>query len=871
MNTDDWFHEFDGDHMFPGNCNGCFCKQGCPLEAKFRSLKHDCYCPSGTFCADKGSGECDKNDERKFLPDCPDCACVETCETRGAETVSKGFCKCNRAPCIGSDCDNRLVKGEEGSGGSFGDSYFPQSCKECRCYTRTPEKWEKCVGVDHIYDHKWGWPQCDCVRENDRCIEDDSCPISDNCQVRRPDCVVVTAGDPCGSLRVGDPCSDSRVEMTCQNVGNTLACIETGCTFKDGSADDKVEKYEPCVDDPTWKDTHNNGCVPGVTKADWVSNEGRRADTACCFLMNTGAPSTSNPTTANPTEHPTSSPTASPTPSPTHSPTAQPTTACEHASASTDLWCALSESARLDAELIGWDKLSWNQCLQSMHLCIPPTGNDWKWTMLSVERRGYLESLGWTQGSWNQKWPKPRSLYTPWCSLGAHEIAAARSFGWSSVTWDCFVLESSSPTLSPTAAPTAQNTVKSVTKCKVVLNEASLEFIEIFNPSERVCSTGGFKLSSGTSEMPVGEIFIPAGAYLILNASQIPFDLDVSVNLCDDAICMSAQLDVNGNSTGMPCNVEYGKDPCIMRPTPNAPNEKCYGENVCPELPPQKSGGDSTEHPTSDPSSEGCFGMSSTACTSVLTVIYGFIVAGYFLGRKIDGVIAKQVARRGGSVYKGKTEYAFIAIIVLNIMDMLMDAMVLVEELSKDPRLENHYYASIASLVISAVVNCAVVMMFINRVLASNEQFFKWFQDNTGTTSAFVVLSFLNAGNIQIISSRIGGKDAFCAPFTLQTKQSMRVFGIVSNLLEDLPQVIIIIHANMLTQSWGTTATLSVVGSILALCFGLIRRSFEALVARHSSKHRLTSSTVHPGDDSSKKRRLSASFMEKNWCIAHWQ
>ena len=36
-----------------------------------------------------------------------------------------------------------------------------------------------------------------------------------------------------------------------------------------------------------------------------------------------------------------------------------------------------------------------------------------------------------------------------------------------------------------------------------------------------------------------------------------------------------------------------------------------------------------------------------------------------------------------------------------------------------------------------------------------------------------------------------------------------------------------------------------------------------ALVARHSSKHRLTSSTVHPGDDSSKKRRLSASFMEK--------
>merc|ERR1711988_1524647 len=105
--------------------------------------------------------------------------------------------------------------------------------------------------------------------------------------------------------------------------------------------------------------------------------------------------------------------------------------------------------------------------------------------------------------------------------------------------------------------------------------------------------------------------------------------------------------------------------------------------------------------------------------------------------------------RRGGK----KTEYAFISIIILNIMDMLMDAMVIVDELSKDERLKMHFYASIASLVVSAVVNCIVVMYFINACLANNERFFNWFRNNTSTTSSFVILSFLNAGNIQIIAS----------------------------------------------------------------------------------------------------------------------
>ena len=526
----------------------------------------------------------------------------------------------------------------------------------------------------------------------------------------------------------------------------------------------------------------------------------------------------------------------------------------------------------------GWDEGEWNQCQRFHHKCVTPSNYVRLWNMLDGDTQTQASVLGWFEQSWNHKSPKPTSHYTKFCYLTKDEQLAAMHIGFTSITWDCFVVRSLSPTSSPTISPAPPCRVGT----DLVINEASSVppvFVELLNVGQTRCSLDGAQLSlsrglgQNAAAFPRGITLEANGMWLgYANANEVTAAAksspDISVSLlpfssllAKDTIqlCQSnhtsgcESVEVLGVSIGRPCDSETF--PCQMARTPGRENGACVGANSCPS----KSKGD--QKGSNRVEQGGCFGLDESACTSVLVAIYGCIVIGYIVGRKVDKHVEKSIKMKAMRVRSTEktigTEYAFISIVFLNIMDALMDAMVLTDELSKDERLLYHYYASIASLCVSAVVNCIVVMVFLNHVLATNAHFFTWFRNNTATTSGFTVLSFLNASNIQIISSKIFNADAFSAPLSAQAQQTMRVFGIVSNVLEDLPQIAIILHANSITGNWGTTAILCIVGSIMALCFGIIRRSFEALVRRHSSKHAL----VVPAVVQQQGRRRSTSKM----------
>eukprot|EP00854_Cymbomonas_tetramitiformis_P012587 gene12587-14875_t len=56
------------------------------------------------------------------------------------------------------------------------------------------------------------------------------------------------------------------------------------------------------------------------------------------------------------------------------------------------------------------------------------------------------------------------------------------------------------------------------------------------------------------------------------------------------------------------------------------------------------------------------------------------------------------------------------------------------------------------------------------------------------------------------------------------------MLGLVTNLLEDVPQAVILVFANSLTGTWSGTATVSFVATVLAICYGITKRMLSSIL-----------------------------------------
>merc|ERR1711871_1464281 len=110
-----------------------------------------------------------------------------------------------------------------------------------------------------------------------------------------------------------------------------------------------------------------------------------------------------------------------------------------------------------------------------------------------------------------------------------------------------------------------------------------------------------------------------------------------------------------------------------------------------------------------------------------------------------------------------------------NILDLVTDVMMLFQNLlpNKDSYFQNLATAAILSLSLTGVLNLITVIYFLNKELKNSLLLGQWLRDNSTTTSVITVLSFCNAGIFQLISSRILGIQAFCAPVSRVARQRM--------------------------------------------------------------------------------------------------
>eukprot|EP00854_Cymbomonas_tetramitiformis_P004592 gene4592-5622_t len=86
--------------------------------------------------------------------------------------------------------------------------------------------------------------------------------------------------------------------------------------------------------------------------------------------------------------------------------------------------------------------------------------------------------------------------------------------------------------------------------------------------------------------------------------------------------------------------------------------------------------------------------------------------------------------------------------------------------------------------------------------MRTNQEMHEWVAANTSIAALIFFLAFTN----------------------------VEMLGLVTNLLEDVPQAVILVFANSLTGTWSGTATVSFVATVLAICYGITKRMLSSIL-----------------------------------------
>jgi hypothetical protein len=164
------------------------------------------------------------------------------------------------------------------------------------------------------------------------------------------------------------------------------------------------------------------------------------------------------------------------------------------------------------------------------------------------------------------------------------------------------------------------------------------------------------------------------------------------------------------------------------------------------------------------------------------------------------------------------------------------------------PELRTLIWVGIASLVVPFTVNVAMLARELNS--AELIVFWKFFNTHQIVVSLFVLLSGANCALFNTLAGKLLGLSTFSAPLPPLTQSRLSYRGLVSNVLEDIPQLVIQIL--VITTQGGefvnATVIVSVIVSASALTFGIVKRTMTMLMTNVVVKAAKTSSSSSDHD-----------------------
>ncbi len=121
----------------------------------------------------------------------------------------------------------------------------------------------------------------------------------------------------------------------------------------------------------------------------------------------------------------------------------------------------------------------------------------------------------------------------------------------------------------------------------------------------------------------------------------------------------------------------------------------------------------------------------------------------------------------------------------LALSDFVSDVLFILTDLARDDTVRDLFMAAAGCLVLSFVVNLALVLSELRREGTRNAKFTLWLQGNLGTAAPVLFLSFTNVEALTILTCRV--VPALSAPLHERTVQRINVLSMATNVLE-VPQ-----------------------------------------------------------------------------------
>ncbi|KAK3267610.1 hypothetical protein CYMTET_23846, partial [Cymbomonas tetramitiformis] len=175
------------------------------------------------------------------------------------------------------------------------------------------------------------------------------------------------------------------------------------------------------------------------------------------------------------------------------------------------------------------------------------------------------------------------------------------------------------------------------------------------------------------------------------------------------------------------------------------------------------------------------------------------------------------------------TNHLALFITLLALVDIISDILYIHTDLSEGAEeIRGCYYAAVIFLVLSMLANAAVMTHFLVHEMRTNQEMHEWVAANTSIAALIFFLAFTNVEVFTVVSSHT--LPFLNAKLPPQQQTRVQMLGLVTNLLEDVPQAVILVFANSLTGTWSGTATVSFVATVLAICYGITKRMLSSIL-----------------------------------------
>ena len=176
--------------------------------------------------------------------------------------------------------------------------------------------------------------------------------------------------------------------------------------------------------------------------------------------------------------------------------------------------------------------------------------------------------------------------------------------------------------------------------------------------------------------------------------------------------------------------------------------------------------------------------------------------------------------------------------------DMATDATFLFLDLRQNltDELKVWYNIGIAFFFINLVVNSGILVAFITMEMRRSRKVVAWARANSTVTALALALSATSLECMRLLSSNV--LPVLNIPWEESAEARLEAMGLATNLLEDIPQLVVLIKANSILGGYSSTSSASLVATMLLLVYGLSKRMVALLLSTVGEARERRASTV---------------------------